>query len=315
MLVATRISLVMMVAATACATPDAMTGGDDDGSGSENVRLQCSASTWTCPAPSGASKQTVCGQLYDLETGATLVGSTATTCTTPTPSGPCSLAIEVYDAVNLGNGGAVHAPLAHGAIEIDGCGHYRVTDVDVSASGPYLALLVDDATGYGLDGTTVPSAVATPKTAGAATDALEVWIAKQSTTAQWEASGGPPLANGVFVPMFRAHQAGTPNSDPLEAQSGVTLTKAGQESAEDYYFAANAMDRTTIDSTAVETGVNGTALASGASISDLLVYSGVGGIADEASCRWEMRAAMSVPNTVFVQVFRPVNVFGQTCSL
>ncbi len=309
MLVSTRISLVVMVIASACAAPGAMSGDDDEPG--EGVRLQCNVPL-ACPAPSSATKQTICGQLYDLESSAMLRDPAESACTTPTESGPCSLGIEVFDAIAFASD-VNSAPLPHGAVEIDGCGRFVIPDVQVSNAGPFVSLTIDDPANPGPTGSTVTVAIAMRTSAGAATDGVEAWAVNESTTTQWTSTGGPALSGGVFVPMFRAHQLGTPDTDPFEPQSGVTFTS--QSSTQDYYFEAETMPRTTVDTAAVATGVNGTVLVSGASINDgALAYGGEGGLSDP-NCRWSIQFGMSLPYIVFVQIFRPQDEVGFQCSL
>lgn len=310
MLVSTRISLVVMVVAAACAAPGAMSGDDDEPG--EDVRLQCNVPL-ACPAPSSATKQTICGQLYDLETGAMLRDAAASACTTIAESGPCSLGIEVYDAISFADNSATTTPLTHGAVEIDGCGRFVIPDIDVNAIGPFVGLAIDDPANPGPTGSTVTVAIAARKSAGTATDGVEAWVVKESTTTQWTSTGGPALSGGVFVPMFRAHKLGTPDTDPFEPQSGVTFTSLG--STQEFYFEAETMPRTTVDTAAVATGVNGTVLVSSASIHDGATYSGSGGLDDPDSCRWSIHPGMSQPYIVFVQIFRPLDQVGFQCSL
>jgi hypothetical protein len=309
-MVSMRMSLVMLIVASACTDPVATS---DDGDHIDDVPLQCSSPV-PCPAPSSSWKQTICGQLHDFETDASLGGSVGTACTSPTSAGPCSLAIEAYDALAFAQNPGAAAPLPHGGVEIDTCGRYRITDIDVTGISAFIGVAIDDVASPGPAGTTVPVAVVTPRVAGTATDSLEAWIVRESTTAQWTSSGGPALADGVFVPVFRAHMLGTPGSDPRELQPGVTATKQGSP-AQAYYFAADTMERVTVDAAAEATGANGTVLVPGAVIEDLLVYSGTGGLGDPASCRWGTYLGASIPGVVFIQIFRPIGVIGETCTL
>jgi hypothetical protein len=312
MLVSTRISLVAMVVAVACADPGPTSGGDDD-DGTQDVRIQCAAPV-ACPAPTSATKQSLCGQIYNFENNDKLLGSSSGACTATTESGPCALTIKPHDAIAFAQNPAQVAPLAHGSAEIDGCGRFRITDIDTNAIGPFIALAVDDAAHVGPPGSTVTVAIATPKVAGTATDQLEAWVVKESTTTQWAASGGPALMDGVFVPVFRAHKLGTPETDPFEPQSGVTFTSLNT-SLDDYYFGPEAVDRMTIDAAAVATGANGTVLVRGASIQDAVAHSGTGGLSDTTNCRWPRHAGMTSPGVVFIQLFRPTDQVGAQCPL
>ncbi len=269
----------------------------------------CSAS-FACPAPA-AGKQSICGQLYDFEnnTAFTAAGATGAKCTAGATDGPCSLTIRAYDAIAFGTSPATATPLTVGDISIDDCGRYRVTDITLPA-GPFIGLGIDDTdTGKaGPTGTTNTVGVATPKLASMSTKDFEAWIVKKSTTDQWVASGGPPLSGGYYVNVFRGHRTGTDN------QAGVTSTRSGNpNTANDYYFTASQMTRQTIDTAATVTGANGTALITNAAVSESVAYAGSGAI--PASCVWEAHAGASLPNIVFIQLFRPVNAVAQTCPL
>ncbi|HUJ59202.1 MAG TPA: hypothetical protein VLX92_11940 [Kofleriaceae bacterium] len=270
---------------------------------------------FACPTPSSGSKQTICGQLYDLESNQPFAdtGATGAMCAaTPTASGPCSLAIQAYDAIAFGMNPTTTPPLANGGVYIDDCGRYRVTDIDVP-SGPFIGLGIDDPANPGPGGTTNTVGVATPDNPGNATKDFEAWIVTQATTDGWTSSGGPPLSGGIYVGIFRTHMLG--NGDPLAVQSGVTFTKSGTPiPGDDFYFTAAQTTHDTIDPTATATGANGTGLLINVSVNDSLVYSGTGGITDTVDCKWETHAAAALANIVFVQIYRPQNQLGKTCA-
>jgi hypothetical protein len=138
----------------------------------------------------------------------------------------------------------------------------------------------------------------------------------------WEASGGPPLSGGIYVGIFRTHQGDPPTGDTCSGAScgdvatGVTFTKSGvAQPNDDYYFMAAETTHQTIDPDATATGANGTGLLTNASVEDNLVYSGTGGLSDMDNCQWKTHAAASLPGIVFVQIYRPTNIIGKTCSL
>lgn len=269
----------------------------------------CSAS-FACPAPA-AGKQSICGQLYDFENNMPFAaaGASGAKCAAATADGPCSLNIRAYDAIAFGTNPQTATPLAVGETYIDDCGRYRITDITVP-SGPFIGLGIDDADNAkaGPLGTTNIVGVATPKTASMATKDFEAWIVKKTTTDQWVASGAPPLSGGYYVNVFRGHRTGT------DTQAGVQATRSGNpNTANDYYFTANQTTRQTIDSAATVTGMNGTALITNAAVSESVVYAGNGGI--PSTCVWEAHAGASLPNIVFIQLFRPVNAVAQTCPL
>lgn len=266
----------------------------------------CSAA-FACPAPA-AGKQSICGQLYDFENDMKFAaaGATGAKCTAVTTDGPCSLNIKAYDAIAFGTNPQTAVPLATGEVYIDDCGRYRVPDITIP-SGPFVGLGIDD-TMMGPNGTTNTVGVAIPKQASMATKDFEAWIVKKSTTDQWVASGAPPLSGGYYVNVFRGHRTGTDN------QAGVQITRGGSPNqSNDYYFTAAQTTRQTINTAAITTGMNGTALITNAAVAEGPAYAGMGGI--PAECVWESHAGASLANIVFIQLFRPQNAVAQTCPL
>ncbi len=272
----------------------------------------CSAPQ-ACPAPMPGT-QTICGQLYDLATGVAFQdsGATGAACTTATPTGPCSLAIQAYDAIAFATDPTTATPLTVGGVDIDDCGRYRVRDI-TPPSGPFIGLGIDDSApaALGPTGTTNAVGVATLTAANTATKGFEAWIVTQATTDMWTATGGPTVTTtGVFAAIYRAASTGT------ATQAGVTFTRNNvAEPTDTFYFAAGDAMRLAVDPTAMMTGANGTALIDNANVADSLAYSGTGGFADTTDCRWETHAGASLPNVVFVQIFRPINQIGEQCPL
>jgi len=270
-----------------------------------------------CPKPTG-TKQTICGQLYDFKDGTKLQQGTepkGIPCDpqNPTTSGPCALQIVPYDAIDFADGiGGQPAPLANNGVLIDDCGRYRVSEIETSGTGPFIGLGIDDAGGPigNPAGTTVTVAVAAPKIGATATQNLEAFLVAASTATGWAGGGANFGTTGIFAPVFRQHKLG--NGDPLLAQTGVTVTKAGNTvPTNDFYFAAAATDRVTVDGTATATGANGTALINSASVADSAVWGGNGGLG--TGCRWEPHAGATLMGIVFVQVFRKLDIVGMTC--
>lgn len=269
--------------------------------------------TFACPAPA-AGKQTICGQLYDFENDAKLAqvspAPTGAKCMTQTTDGPCSLSITAYDAYLFGMNPTGTAPLNVGDVYIDDCGRYRVTDI-TPPSGPFVGLGIDDAdtAKRGPAGTTNTVGVAAAKAPSMAIKDFEAWIVKKSTTDSWTTSGAPSLASsGFYVSVFRGHKTGPVN------QAGVQSTRGGNpNTANDYYFRAGDTVRTMVDTAATVTGTNGTVLITNASVGEGPAYGGSGVI--PAECAWETHAGASLPNIVFIQIFRPANAIGETCPL
>jgi hypothetical protein len=82
-----------------------------------------------------------------------------------------------------------------------------------------------------------------------------------------------------------------------------------------FYFQAAQTTRHDVDTSATVTGANGTALINDASLSfSGLPYDGTGGLTDTVNCKWDTKAGQTLPGVVFIQIFRPINVFGKTCT-
>jgi hypothetical protein len=280
-----------------------------------------------CPTPTGATKQTVCGQLYDFEPGTPPVPLKASPTTTmqtpcnpaaPAASGPCALQMVVYDALTFGMDPTNTPPLQVGSVTINECGQFRLENIEVTGTSPYLGIGVDDAgMPLGATGTTVTSAVAVGRLAMTASKDVEAFIVKPSTAAGWTASGGPPLSGGIYAPVFRKHKLPVlPPNSTFEPQPGVTVLKGtNQVPANDFYFQSAQLTRTTIDPAATATGANGTALVTNVSVGDSVVWNGTGGLG--IGCRWEPHAGAALSQfggVVFIQVFRKIDLVGQTCN-
>jgi hypothetical protein len=272
--------------------------------------------TLACPQPVGATKLTICGQLYDIESGAKFAAPDAecSKCdpTAPTTSGPCALAILAFDALKYGADQTM-GNITPGAtdIYIDDCGRYRVSNIETNGTGPFIGLGFTEAGKLPqrpLDQLTVTATtgVATSKPSTRVVDKFEAWIVKPSTIMQWQNSGGPPLANGIYVGLFRAHKVG--NGDQFAPQAGVTFTKNNNLiPSQDYYFTATSTISTVDPSVgATATSINGAGLLTGTSVADATAYKGQGGLGPH--CAWEPHAAANLTNIVFFQIFRKSDV-------
>jgi hypothetical protein len=267
------------------------------------------AAKLACATPTDG-KQTICGQLYDFETNQPFAaaGATGAACT-PSATGPCSLGIRAYDAVAFAMNPQGTTPLTTDAVYIDDCGRYRVPEI-AQPGGPFIALALDDATA-GPGGTTNAVGIATPKSANTATKDFEAFIVRGATTTSWGAQ--PSLAAGIYAAVYRPSRTA---SDPA---TGVTLTIAPAtnpagatiDANRDFYFQTGSANRSTLDAAANATTTNGTALLSGATLTEL--YGGTGAL--PATCIWEPHAAAAIPGAIFIQIFRPTNAPGMTCSL
>ena len=269
-----------------------------------------------CAAPSGPTKQTICGQIYDFESNTKFAaaGATGARCpTTPTATGPCSIQVVPYDAVAFAMNPQNAQPLVLAQTYLDDCGRFRLSDIEVPPN-PFVGLGFDDAgTPFGATGNTVTTAVATGKLAGGVTRDLEGFIVTPATAAKWTSTGGPPLSSGIYAPIYRAHKLGI--GDPFAPQSGVTAALSPNNPVNDWYFQAAEITRGTIDPAATATGANGTALVNNVSLMNGNTFIGLGGLGP--GCQWEPHtpaALSSFGGIVFIQIYRKINLAGQTCN-
>lgn len=269
----------------------------------------CSAKV-ACPAPTD-TRQILCGQIYDLETGLPFAaaGATGAQCAAPATSGPCSLGIRAFDAVAFVQNPGMTAPLATDPVYIDDCGRYKVAGV-TQPNGPFIALALDDAM-PGAAGTTNPVGIATLKGAGQATKDLDAFVVRGAIAAGW--GGMPFLAGGIYAAVYRGHRTGTDLASGVQFTIGpANMPATTVDATRDFYFGAATTTRTTLDGAANATGANGTALVSGTNLGE--DYSGKGG-GIPATCMWETHAGAAVAGVVFVQTFRPTDIPGMTCPL
>lgn len=264
-----------------------------------------------CPTPTAAGKQTICGQLYDFETNERFeaAGATGARCTAGATSGPCALSIRAFDAIAFASNPQTAIPLPVEDTYVDDCGRYRLQHI-TPPSNPFVGLGIDDASpaGAGPAGITNIVGLATPRVADTATRDFEAFVAPKATTDAWAASGGPPLAGGIYAMVFRARSRGAALSP------GVMATRGGAAiPANDHYLAGCSSLRTAVDPAATVTGGTGTALVTGAMVAESVVYSGTGGLPPE--CRYSIHAGASLPQILFVQVVRPISNAGMTCPL
>jgi hypothetical protein len=279
-----------------------------------------------CPTPTGATKLTICGQIYDFETSAKFAEG-AGNCDPQNPgtTGPCALQILVFDAIAFGTSPTTAPMLPADSITIDKCGRYRVAGIETGGTGPFIGLGFDDGpqgSTPAAGGLTVTVGVAAPKAEGPVISGFEAFVVKQSTTTLWQNSGGPMLGTfggttgGIYAAIFREHKKGIgdqlqPENDPAKITKSDVVMGTGA-SGPAYYFNPTETTRTTIDITKVATGANATVLVTGTKVSDNVVYGGEGGLGQ--GCLWQKHAAASLPGIVFIQVFRKGDIFGQQCN-
>lgn len=273
----------------------------------------CSAPL-ACPAPS-AGKQTVCGRLYNFEDNEPLaaMGATGTRCNPAMPSadGPCAVILVAYDALEFAGNPTTAEPRPTVDTYVDDCGRWRLTDID-TPTGPFIGFGIDDIVpgNRGPGGTTNTVGIATASVTSGSINNLEAYIVKPSTTASWQATGGPSIATGYYAPVYRANRTGFAGQDGV-----VVVRQAGPVPANDFYFSASQVTRTTVDPARNFTGANGTALVTMASLADV-GYSGVpagAGMGLPPECRYVGAPGVTLPGIVFISIFRPTDQTGMTC--
>jgi hypothetical protein len=266
--------------------------------------------TFACPN-AGANKQTICGQIYDFEDMSPFQADNAVgaVCAPGATTGPCALTIKAFDAIAFAMGSTTELP--HGTIYMDDCGRYRVPDIG-APGGPYVALGLDDtaAADAGPGGITNAAGVATPYTVNTSLNGFEAFIVRPATTASWQASGGPGIATGYYINVFRAHTTGFAPQAGVKAMKGSMVIGA----ANAFYFVDNEVTHDTVDVNQHSTGANGTVLITGAGVGDGVVYTGDTTVLPP-ECRWGLDPGATLPGVAFIQIKRPVNASGMTCGL
>ncbi len=256
-----------------------------------------------CPEPS-ATGVSVCGSLFDLGTDDVLIADDAEgePCDpqNPTETGPCSLVLNVYDALAFPQNPRGTSPLASEEVLVDDCGRYRMVDIKRPFNGVFAIALDDATTTGGLDGDELQDAHRLSVTgfataAGETRDGVRLFAMTVDTDEAWTASAGDPFEGqtfaqvGVYAPIFLHGETPVP---------GVKITAGGTVRAgSDYYFAdATAGSRLEIDAGQDDTGTNGTGLIVNSSIAQ---HSGTG--SEPAGCSWPTGTAAANPGMVFYQ--------------
>lgn len=258
-----------------------------------------------CPAPD-AGKVSVCGQLHDAETSAPIQAASPTflACGTDgaATDGPCTLAVQVYDALDFASNPTGAVPLPAAEVVVDDCGRFRARDVTRPALG-FVGLAVDDAAGA--DDDHVLSGTARPAASGAVLSGLRMLVVRATTDAAWSTQAG--LIGDSFAERGVVLATFVDGDAPV---AGVALTRnGGVVEADTSYFSDTApATRTTVDPGQTATGANGSALMLG---SPLVEHSGEG--AERGGCLWSTGLAASIPGVVFTTTYRLEAAGGGDC--
>jgi hypothetical protein len=270
-----------------------------------------------CAAPD-AGKTSLCGRIWDTETDtpiAPATGATGTRCdpAAPAATGPCSLQVKFYDALDFAsNPGAATPLVVPGGAFWDDCGRYKGINIPGTTFG-FVGMGVDDADAGSADlyrntGVATDEDVARPGTG------FRAYATRVTTDQKWTTSAalsGQTFAQrGVLAVVFRYHDA------PV---AGVSLRRAGADitDAQDFYFTDTGIARTTIAdpignvSAVDETGTNGTALGINPGAETPVNHDGTGGL--PGGCQWPVNLAASIPNVVFVQIKNAEQPGGAAC--
>ena len=263
-----------------------------------------------CSQPD-ATFTTICGQIFDIEDGTPVQdgdGSDTTACVVddPAETGPCSLELFAYDAIQFANDPEDAQPLAADELTIDRCGRFRVVNARVPTAG-IIALALQDNSNGTVDEVAL-SGIAARVSPGLRVADRELYSVRNDTDAAWTSSAGDPFGatsfaeKGVAAVIFR--HAG----DPVP---GVVATLGGDaQPADDYYFESAETTLSTIDPAADETGDNGAGLL--VNISGVVTLSGMG--AEPGGCEWASELAASPAGAVFVTSRVPVDeTNGEEC--
>jgi len=241
----------------------------------------------TCPQ-ADASKVSVCGRLYDVETDEQLraaAPNVADCLSGGAADGPCEMKITFYDALEFAGNPSGATPIVPQDFLLDDCGRFRAHNLQRPSLG-FLGIGVDDDDGspdvHRLTG------VAFPVVSAETRNRQKTYVVREATNQAWSDDAGLGTSfvdQGAFMTVF--HGAG---DVPVE---GVQITEMGSvEAGNDYYFSdTDPNTRSTIDLTKNSTGVNGAGIKLN---SALVEHSGTGG-----GCTWESALAASIPTVLF----------------
>ncbi len=254
-----------------------------------------------CGTASGG-KINVCGQLIDAETDEPFeaAGASGTGCdiNSPAASGPCSMIVNFYDAIQFVTS-TMPTKLNPDSnpVFIDDCGRFRIQNIKNPDSG-FLGVEIDDNEGKGAANLRTRSGVAIA-TAANKSFTIEAYSVRKTTDTAWTASvglSGPTLGDrGAWLGIFR--YKGQPTD-------GVTVTRNGAPVPvnDDFAFTDNSTTARTTPvaaATATVTGKNGSMLLLN---STLVAHSGTGGTNVPATCKWQSALGTGVANAYIIQV-------------
>lgn len=257
-----------------------------------------------CPPPD-AGKATVCGWIHDAETDGIIPTENPTrqSCSGLTSTGPCSLRVRYFDALDFAGNPSGALPIVPESSMVDDCGRFRALNLPRPQFG-FLAIAVDDAPGitpvtpHRLTSVTVPNALATP-------GIVRAYSTRVSTDVMWHASsavGGMTFAQrGALVKVFTYR--GQPRAGVAVRQSGATIPN------NDFYFSDTGITRTTIAPQQTSTGANGSVLI--INVDTPTGHDGVG--AEPSGCVWPAKLGAATPGVVWIDLVEAETPSGAIC--
>lgn len=268
-----------------------------------------------CPAPE-AGRATLCGRIWDSETDQPIPpegnGTNTDRCDpmAPTTSGPCSLRLRFFDALDFAMNPSGAVPIMPmGGVYTDNCNRYKGENMPRATFG-FIGIAVDDAPGitptvpHRLTGVATSNALASPG------QGFRAYITKVSTDMMWTTTSGIGGAQtfaqrGVLGIVFHY-----PGEMP---RSGVRIRRSGSFiPQDDFYFSDAGRMRTTVMphvGNTDATGMNGTGLVINSDTP--IAHDGVG--SEPNGCIWPSNLAASIPGVVFMQIKEAETPAGAAC--
>lgn len=266
--------------------------------------IDCAAAL-TCPAP-GGSDVTICGRMFDVADDGPvgpITSNAACDPSTPTASGPCSMAITFYDAFDLAQNPTSPTPIVPDSLLVDGCGRFRAEGLTAPSLG-FVAVRLDDASTVA--DTHVPSVATIPNGAAKPANNFYAPAIRAATDTEWTTSAG--LVGSSFATrgalLFTFRYQASPRASVAAQRNNSAIPD------DDFYFSDVATERRTVNASLATTGANGSALV--INTSSPIEHSGAGN--EPASCEWPSQVLYAPAGTIWVRRFDAiVTGTGQVC--
>jgi hypothetical protein len=258
-----------------------------------------------CPAPD-SSRATLCGRIYDSESDDVVEASNPTrqACTGATASGPCSLRVRYFDALDFAMNPTGAQTIEPSESVVDDCGRFRAQNMQRATFG-FMGIAIDDtqtvtpAEPHRLTSVAYSNAIAVGNTN------VRAYASRVSTDMRWTATAGLTgmtfAQRGVLLKVFLYH--GMP-------VAGVGGTRSGaQVPNDDFYFSDTGITRSTVAPAQSATGANGSALIINSP--SPIEHSGTGG--EPAGCQWPGTLSASIAGVIMVDRQEAETSAGAAC--